>query len=439
MNYAQTNFVKYSTGSPVLEKESDITTKWDVTAVADAEVVFYLDTFRIWYTSAGAFPYFEVYPRIGYAWSLDGISWTRHPDPVLEGTSGEWDSLSVETVSVLVDETAPSAERFKMWYIGTQDPTQIMYHSMGYAYSGDGINWTKHTSNPIITAESSFTGIDVGGFEGPSVVYDGTTYHMWYTCIPWYGGSEYWDGWVNIAYASSVDGISWTKKMDEPVLKVSENSWDSLFVQTPDVIKVGDTYHMFYSGTTSDSTYQTAGGGWHYRVGYAWAHEDDIHNWTRHPSPVLTNGTPGSWDDASVGLVSVEYVDDNLHMWYTGQDSCLNDTTCVWPEPYYWDTGYAVDSSAMLGNEVFISENKPIVRIHPNPCENELFIELENDQVPGKKSCRIFDPIGRQVGVHELSDSGKTRLDMVSFQSGIYSIVVYHNDTRLLTRKVICR
>ncbi|NOZ46996.1 MAG: T9SS type A sorting domain-containing protein [Chlorobi bacterium] len=391
----QINFIKYNNGvAPVLEKSTNLT-DWDFTVAADAEVVFYKDTFRLWYTSAGIPPQYS-YPRIGYAWSLDGVSWTKHGSPVFEGTSGDWDSLAVETVSVLVDTMAPLSERYKMWYVGTNDPNQILYHNMGYAFSPDGINWAKSSSNPVLSAKTTSTGIDVLGFEGPSIVFDGSTYHMWYSCIPIYNNLQYWDGWINIAYASSSDGINWIKKTDEPAFKISQNGWDSLFVQTPDVIKIGDTFHMFYTGTASDSTYQTAGGGWHYSVGYAWALDTDIHNWTRYATPVLEKGIPGSWDDASVGLVSIEYINNNLYMWYTGQDSCINDTNCVWPTIPYWDTGLAIDSSITLSVNGFLFQNCSEITIYPNPMTESSTLEFEN---PKQKdyTLSIFNAQGKLV------------------------------------------
>jgi hypothetical protein len=354
---------------------------------------------------------------------------------VFQGSSGEWDSLAVETVSVIVDTNAPVSKRFKMWYVGTNDPNQILYHSMGYAYSSDGINWTKSSVNPVITAETTSTGIDVMGFEGPSVVYDGSVYHMWYTCIPIYNNSLYWDGWINIAYASSVDGINWTKKTDEPAFKISQNGWDSLFVQTPDVILIDHTYHMFYTGTATDSTYQTAHGGWNYKIGYAWAPDNDIHNWTRYPNPVLENGSAGNWDDASVGLVSVEYVNHNLHIWYTGQDTCINDTNCVWPNIPYWDIGYAVDTSTILSNGSLVYDNNQNLQVYPNPAQTEFTIQMDNEQ--NYYVVNIFNTLGQKTTTFSTTESLLT-VNTSQWKKGIYYIQIHDfNGSLIGTKKVV--
>jgi Secretion system C-terminal sorting domain len=435
MASGQTNFHKYNNGiKPVLEKSTDLN-DWDFTVAADAEVVFYRDTFRLWYTSSGIPPQY-AFPRIGYAWSLDGANWTKSGKPVFEGSPGEWDSLAVETVSILIDTLAPSSERFKMWYVGTDDPNQLLYTKMGYAFSSDGINWTKHPA-PVLKAETTSTGIDVFGFEGPSVVFDGSTYHMWYTCIPYYNNQKYWDGWINIAYATSADGINWTKKKDEPVFKISRSGWDSLFVQTPDVIKIDNIYHMFYTGTSSDSTYQTAGGGWHYRVGYAWAPENDIHNWTRYATPVLVNGSSGNWDDASVGLVSIVYAKDKLHMWYTGQDSCINDTNCVWPNVPFWDTGYAIDTMTALSvDNGFLFQLKSNVLVYPNPFSEQAILQFEPN-IKEHYSLKIFDRQGRIVRTITDIYDNEILISRGNLDNGVYFVQLYNNHQVVAVRKII--
>ncbi|NLD49260.1 MAG: hypothetical protein GX660_19030, partial [Clostridiaceae bacterium] len=95
---AQTNFTKFEgIGGPVLRKGAGTdftdTTRWDFLTASDPEVIFYQDTFRLWYTSSSAFSGQNNYPGVGYAWSLDGISWTKYPvnSPVFSGTPGTWD------------------------------------------------------------------------------------------------------------------------------------------------------------------------------------------------------------------------------------------------------------------------------------------------------------------------------------------------------------
>jgi len=54
-----------------------------------------------------------------------------------------------------------------MWYAGAATALD----AIGYAFSGDGINWTKHIGNPVIELPDFAS--------DPEVVFDGSTYHMW--------------------------------------------------------------------------------------------------------------------------------------------------------------------------------------------------------------------------------------------------------------------
>jgi len=90
--------------------------------------------------------------------------------------------------------------------------------------------------------------------DSPSVVYDGTTYHMWYS-----GGETYN---VKIGYAKSVNGSIWMKYPSNPVLNVGQaGTWDSKFVSLCSVMDTGGVkYKMWYSGDKSANTL---------RIGYA--------------------------------------------------------------------------------------------------------------------------------------------------------------------------
>jgi predicted GH43/DUF377 family glycosyl hydrolase len=93
-----------------------------------------------------------------------------------------------------------------MWYFGgdQNDVKQI-----GYATSSDGLSWTKYAGNPVLTVGNpgEWDETEAGG---PRVVYDGATYHLWYhgysgTCCD------------SIGYATSPDGVNWTKYASNPV------------------------------------------------------------------------------------------------------------------------------------------------------------------------------------------------------------------------------
>ncbi|MEJ2196013.1 MAG: T9SS type A sorting domain-containing protein, partial [Ignavibacteriaceae bacterium] len=193
-------------------------------------------------------------------------------------------------------------------------------------------------------------------------------YHMWF------GGH---DGSNNrqIGYATSPDGITWTKYSGNPVLTPGSSSWDDIWVDSPEVLFINGVFHMWYSGydgvnfqsghaTSSDGTnwtkdplnpvlesgdYQPAvlfdgdrdtyymwyssGDALGWSVGYAYSMDGST--WNKYPeNPVMEPGPNGSWDEAFTGLFGVIFNEDStvFKMWYTGAGaSAIAD----------WDIGYA--------------------------------------------------------------------------------------------------
>jgi parallel beta-helix repeat protein len=83
---------------------------------------------------------------LGLAYSSDGLNWTANSQsPTLNISSGSaWDNVSVSYCSVYRDENG-----YHMWYSGSE--VSGANHGIGYAYSDDGISWTKDAGNPIFS------------------------------------------------------------------------------------------------------------------------------------------------------------------------------------------------------------------------------------------------------------------------------------------------
>lgn len=85
---------------------------------------------------------------LGLAVSNDGINWQGYNGgiaAVLGGTySGnpDWDENYVSRATVIKEND----DAYHMWYSGGHG---TMNHGIGYAFSTDGINWTRDTGNPI--------------------------------------------------------------------------------------------------------------------------------------------------------------------------------------------------------------------------------------------------------------------------------------------------
>jgi predicted GH43/DUF377 family glycosyl hydrolase len=111
---------------------------------------------------------------IGYATSWDGILWKRvQEEPVLRaGAPGTWEADRVAGAHVF---------RVGVWlysaYIGFADGFEDS--AIGIARSRDGVNWERHSNNPVVTrgAAGEFDSINV---YKPFVVVDGEEWRMWF-------------------------------------------------------------------------------------------------------------------------------------------------------------------------------------------------------------------------------------------------------------------
>ncbi|MEE4270122.1 MAG: hypothetical protein V2I67_00505, partial [Thermoanaerobaculales bacterium] len=138
---------------------------WDSTEVKPGAVIFQNGRYQMWYNGGSAWngPAAGWDWQIGYAESTDGISWTKLGGPIMGPGSG-WESQYVFAPEVLFDGML-----YRMWYSGGSTSG----HSIGFAVSTDGIEWTRYWDNPVL----SQSGID----QFPSVIAADTgSYVMWY-------------------------------------------------------------------------------------------------------------------------------------------------------------------------------------------------------------------------------------------------------------------
>lgn len=185
------------------------------------------------------------------------------------------------------------------------------------------IEWQKHPQNPVLEKGPSGSWDDIG-IDGGSIIFDGTIYHMWYN------GYKQGD-WGGIGHATSSDGINWSKDAVNPGFQPGPSgSFDDGSVANPCVIKVGDTYKMWYDGW--------GGGHLQVRIGYTTSTNGRL--WTRHSSnAVLDHGESGSWNQVGVYSPVVVLNGNTYHMWYTGYDG--NE----------WRIGYATSPDGITWTE----------------------------------------------------------------------------------------
>lgn len=173
---------------------------------------------------------------------------------------------------------------------------------LAIVFSAPDIAWVKHPNNPVFPAGSKGAWDDKGVFAA-DVVLLGATYHMWYSAR----GSL--DDRPTIGYATSPDGVTWTRYGKAAVLTYdkSPGSWERNGISAPSVLwdPIAYKWKMWYAGME---------GFGEYKIGYAES-PDGVH-WTKYDdNPVLTLGD-STLDDVSLSAPSVLYRDGLYRMWY---------------------------------------------------------------------------------------------------------------------------
>ncbi len=148
---------------------------------------------------------------IGRATAADPLGpWTVDPAPVLSmGSAGEWDSLHIDTPSVVRTDTG-----YMLFYAGVGENTDSS--GIGMATSADGITWTKYDdpattaapyaeSDPVLVSTQ-----EAYRFHQPRVERVDEQYVMIFRMAPTSGNQ------MGLGIATSADGIAWDVLTPEP-------------------------------------------------------------------------------------------------------------------------------------------------------------------------------------------------------------------------------
>ena len=128
----------------------------------------------------------------------------------------------------------------KKWIIHNERPEPV--YRIRLATSDDGINWIKHNRDLIETR------IEADECQAsPDVIYQNDQYHMFF-CYRKSRDYRGKDGGYRIGYASSSDGVSWTRDDTKSGITISEEGWDSEMVAYPHVFELDGDIYMLYLG-----------------------------------------------------------------------------------------------------------------------------------------------------------------------------------------------
>ncbi|MFK8049341.1 MAG: hypothetical protein AB8B81_13020 [Halioglobus sp.] len=206
---------------------------------------------------------------------------------------------------------------------GSKAPSRKGYTTLRNPGSKD--SWDMYNSQ-VIKVGDGFKKMYWGD---PTVLKEGDTFRMWFT-----GGNFKGLNHVRVYTATSKDGIKW-KINTKPVLSEGESgSWDDERTETPSVIKVGKTYHMYYTGfKTGDAISRFNIGHATSKDGIKWkkdrnnpviSNHDDIANWG-----FYYTGEPGVVFNPKDKLFYLYYGTARANYDYKGKNSDLQSTSAI--------------------------------------------------------------------------------------------------------------
>lgn len=196
---------------------------------------------------------------------MDGITWVQDQaltqDPTLKlitGTPGAWNSgtWGFQKAFYNPEATNIGSNPFDYTYTAYYDAnTGTTYQTTGIAYSLDGKHWFNNQSSPVLnrtTGDANAWDFYTASF-GSFLKDSSGVFHAWYSGGRTAGG--YTDNF-GIGYASSPDGLVWTKDSSNPIFTVLDGrTYRDERCYTPSVVDDGvGTLYMIY---TAQGTAQT--------------------------------------------------------------------------------------------------------------------------------------------------------------------------------------
>lgn len=231
------------------------------------------------------------------------------------GESGAFDA-SWATCPTVVRE----GNRYRMWYSG-YFTSREGEGGIGVAESADGITWQRSPAGAIFNKGAP------GAFDSelvfaPEVLFDGTTYRMYYTGQ---SNREHASNIVTyqIGLATSSDGITWKREnAGRPILENgATDSPDEVQAATPTIVKTSDGYRMWYAAWSPKFNHTICA-----------ARSNDGINWTRE-----NNGAPVEGLSPSIAYApAVTKVGERYYMLYMALSATRNLYAAVSDDGLKW-------------------------------------------------------------------------------------------------------
>ena len=170
----------------------------------------------------------------------------------------------------------------------------------------DGFTYVE--GNPVLPSRGT-VGFDSRYIDPGALIFHESKFHMFYPALPSSPPP------LATGYATSEDGINWTRERQDPVLRIEDTGMDGYGVMTSSALVTDEGKWVLYftlvpkgrnfTGSIARATADSSAG-----------------PWTTDSKLSLTPGPDGAWDAIAIGHASVIRVSDGYLMFYTGIGSC---------------------------------------------------------------------------------------------------------------------
>ena len=325
--------------------------------------------YKMWYSDGSGGTYVTQ--------SDDGINWTN-----INTTTGLTNSHHCQAVYFPLGFNGansglnPSSATmyYRVWYWDTvlAPPDSVPYsiNSIRYAESQNGINWFNDQAIQqvgLTVVDNTVSSNWNRGSYGPIDVFYNATgsntlddANIWNNkFVMYYDGTT--GGVEEIGLAYSTNGILW-KGYGRVLERGGSGAWDSDYTTYGTVVKIGDTWHLWYSGGQTQ-----AGDG----IGHATS-SDGI-NWQRDSTnPIFHKNDGVTWRNDRTYTPSVLYDPNgfetggcpNLKMWFTGKDTINSNYTIGYVNGCVPQTSTKKLSPTMFYNVKVVEVFNPSSNIH---------------------------------------------------------------------------
>ncbi|MEN6544802.1 MAG: hypothetical protein ABFE07_02075 [Armatimonadia bacterium] len=218
-----------------------------------------LGKFEVWYWNNG-----NMFGMDGYehAVSSDGVNWTgratckqyaapHRPLYTIYGKGiGTYGPSQVffnpSSTLTTPDYTNPWANRYVMYYDTLREATNT--EALAMAVSPDGITWGVATEGGCVLPPGPSGTWDCKSTGFASIFREAGEYHMYYGGANTMAGSG-----QGIGYATSIDGLTWTKH-SEPLIHANDGiSWRKAVAGSPSVVVIDGRPRVYFCGRNDGS------------------------------------------------------------------------------------------------------------------------------------------------------------------------------------------